>query len=382
MSATVPHPPSPSAHHAASNGHVHPAPATLPVESGLLRLITCGSVDDGKSTLIGRLLHDTRSVHADQLEAVQRASRARQQDTIDLSLLTDGLRAEREQGITIDVAYRYFATERRRFILADTPGHVQYTRNMATGASTADAAIILVDARLGVIEQTRRHACITSLFGIRHLIVCINKMDLVGFDAARVAQIRADFESFAAQARPDGVASIAERASVDFIPISALQGDNVVHRSERMPWYAGPDLLNLLENIPDAHENHDEPARFSVQFVLRPNSDAFHDYRGYAGRLASGTLSVGDEVVALPSGVPSRVTRIHIGPRDVRSARAPQSIAITLEHDIDISRGDLIVRAANHAPIDPPAISGDVAANILWMTQVPLKPGRRVLINH
>jgi sulfate adenylyltransferase large subunit len=362
-------------------------PPATPAAVGLLRLITCGSVDDGKSTLIGRLLHDTKSVHRDQLEAVQRASQARQTQHVDLSLLTDGLRAEREQGITIDVAYRYFATERRRFILADTPGHVQYTRNMATGASMADAAVILVDARQGVVEQTRRHACIATLLGIRHLIVCINKMDLVDFAQARLDEARRAFEAFAAAARPDGAATIAERTDRAFIPISALLGDNVVHKSERTPWYGGPALLELLDAIPDAGDEpeHPEPTRFPVQYVLRPNDDRHHDYRGYAGRLVSGSLSVGDEVLILPGGQRSRIARIHVGPEDVQVCRSPRSAAISLEDDIDISRGDLIIRAADRGTSDgltAPIVSATVTANVVWMGQQPLTPGRRVLIKH
>ena len=359
---------------------------------GLLRLFTCGSVDDGKSTLIGRLLHDTRSVHQDQLEAVQRASAARKSAQVDLSLLTDGLRAEREQGITIDVAYRYFATANRRFILADTPGHVQYTRNMATGASTADTAIILVDARQGVVEQTRRHACITALLGIGNLIVCVNKMDLVEYAQSRLDQVRQAFEVFAHAARPDGVATIAERSDIEFVPISALLGDNVVGRSGRMPWYKGPALLELLEALPDAHDRGHEPARFPVQYVLRPNSEQFHDYRGYAGRVCSGAFRAGEEVLVLPgegeagsggsggsgAGQRSRIVRLHVGQSDIAACRAPQSVAMVLEHDLDVSRGDLIVSAAADAPI----VGSSVTANVVWMGQQPLSAGRRLLIKH
>jgi len=357
------------------------APSSPARSCGILRVITCGSVDDGKSTLIGRLLHETQSVHSDHLDAVRRASAARRSEQLDLSLLTDGLRAEREQGITIDVAYRAFSTEKRRFILADTPGHVQYTRNMATGASTADAAILLVDARQGVVEQTRRHACIASLLGIRHLVVCVNKMDLVGHCAEHLARVRREFLDFAAVARPDGLSSLAERASIAFLPISALHGDNVVGHSERMPWHAGPSLLGLLESLPDAESPILAPPRFPVQFVIRANGHRSHDYRGYAGRLASGSLRVGDRIVALPSGAASRIARLHIGSEDVDAIRASQSAAIVLEDDIDVSRGDLLV-AETRPGYTSPQLGSEVIANMIWMHRNALQPGRQILVKH
>lgn len=357
------------------------APPRPERHDGMLRAITCGSVDDGKSTLIGRLLHETASVHSDHLDAVRRASAARRSEQLDLSLLTDGLRAEREQGITIDVAYRAFSTPKRRFILADTPGHVQYTRNMATGASTADAAILLVDARQGVVEQTRRHACIASLLGIRHLVVCVNKMDLVAHGAEHLERVQTEFLDFAAAARPDGRGSIAERASIALLPISALHGDNIVRRSERMPWHAGPTLLELLESLPDAQSPIDAPPRFPVQFVIRAHGDRADDYRGYAGRLASGSLRVGDRVVSLPSGATSRIARLHIGSENVEAIRASQSAAIVLEDDIDVSRGDLLTAEARpgHASAH---LGSVVIANVIWMHRHALQPGRQILVKH
>ena len=371
-----------------------PAPDALPhSQAGLLRLITCGSVDDGKSTLIGRLLHDSKNLFEDQVEAVRAASRRRGavDGGVDLSLITDGLRAEREQGITIDVAYRYFATARRSFILADTPGHVQYTRNMVTGASTADAAIILIDARQGVLEQTRRHACLAALLGVSRLVVCVNKMDLVGFDRAVFERVRASFESFAQAARPDAGRSVAERAEVTFIPISALGGDNVVERSSSMAWYNGSALLETLENLPVARGTpSDSGVRFPVQYVIRPQNDEHHDYRGYAGRLACGELSVGDEVVALPAGGAStRVKRMHIGQEDVSSCRAPESVAIELEDDLDISRGDMLVKAsempggsARSTGSGGPRVTQDIEATVVWMASQALTPGKRMLLKH
>ncbi len=352
---------------------------------GLLRLITCGSVDDGKSTLIGRLLHDSKAIHDDQLDAVRKTTAARggagAGQEVDLALLTDGLRAEREQGITIDVAYRYFATAARKFILADTPGHVQYTRNMVTGASTADVAVILIDARQGVVEQTRRHACIAVLLGVSHLIVCVNKMDLVEYSQARFAEIRVDFERFAANAKPDGDAPVAQRAQISFFPISALKGDNVVERTGVMPWYSGPALLEFLEAVPDRGSTHTGPtgvaARLPVQYVIRPQSKDHHDYRGYAGQMAAGVLRIGDEIEVRPSGYRSRITRIHIGEEQLKECFAPQSVAIELADDIDISRGEMIVRADDP---QPPREAREIEATIVWMAPQPLVPGKRVTV--
>jgi sulfate adenylyltransferase large subunit len=359
--------------------------------SGLLRLITCGSVDDGKSTLIGRLLHDSKAIHDDQLEAVRKTTAARgggvgggaggAGQEVDLALLTDGLRAEREQGITIDVAYRYFATPVRKFILADTPGHVQYTRNMVTGASTADVAVILIDARQGVVEQTRRHACIAVLLGVSHLIVCVNKMDLVEYSQSRFDEIRADFQRFAGTARPDGNTPIAKRAEVSFFPISALKGDNVVERTDAMAWYTGPALLAFLEAVPDRASMHVEPtgvgARLPVQYVIRPQSQDHHDYRGYAGQMAAGVLRIGDEVEVRPSGYRSRITRIHIGPEQVNECFVPQSVAVELADDIDISRGEMIVRADD---VQPPREAREIEVTVVWMAPQPLVPGKRVTV--
>jgi sulfate adenylyltransferase large subunit len=348
---------------------------------GILRLITCGSVDDGKSTLIGRLLHETASVHADQIDAIRRASTARRSEHLDLSLITDGLRAEREQGITIDVAYRSFATDRRRFVLADTPGHVQYTRNMATGASTADAAILLIDARQGVVEQTRRHACIASLLGIRHLVVCVNKMDLVDHDPRHLERVRAELLDFASTASPDGERTISACASIAFIPISALHGDNIVRRSGRMDWYLGPTLLELLEQLPDARSLLEDFPRFPVQLVIRTHGDRAEDYRGYAGRLESGTLRIGDRIVALPSGAESRIARLHVGETEVGEIHAGRSGAMVLEDDVDISRGELVVTGAS-LELAPPRLGSRLTANVIWMHRQALAPKRQLLVKH
>lgn len=355
--------------------------------SGLLRVFTCGSVDDGKSTLIGRLLHDSKSVHDDQLDAVQKTSARRGDEHLDLSLLTDGLRAEREQGITIDVAYRYFSTPRRKFILADTPGHVQYTRNMATGASTADAAIILIDARQGVLEQTRRHACLAALLGVSHMVVCVNKMDLVGYESAVFARIRDEFLAFVASASSGENSGIFTHGETTFIPISALRGDNVVEASGRMPWYSGPALLEHLESVSAEPLVRFEGARFPVQWVIRPQSSQHHDYRGYAGQVASGELRVGDEVVALPGGQRSRIVRIHVGHEELSAARSPQSVALVLEDDLDIARGDLLVRRADlegEPGIHPPApvVTREINATVVWMSQRPLELSKRLLLKH
>ncbi len=345
----------------------------------LLRLITCGSVDDGKSTLIGRLLYDAKSIHQDQWEAVHRSSLKRGDARVDLAMLTDGLRAEREQGITIDVAYRYFSTPRRKFILADTPGHAQYTRNMATGASTADLAIILIDARQGVLEQTRRHAYIAALLGIGHLVVCVNKMDLVGWDRAVFERIRAEFEAFS---RSGGVF---RKSETTFLPVSALNGDNIVTRSTSTPWYTGPALLEHIETVPARPLATFPHARFFVQWVIRPQSDdaGLHDYRGYGGQVAAGELAVGDEVVALPAGQRSRVARIHLGDVELRACRPPQSVSILLEHDLDISRGDILVNApANGATDTLPKVAREFEAEVVWMGEQGLEPSRRYIIKH
>jgi len=334
----------------------------------LLRFLTCGSVDDGKSTLIGRLLYDSKSIFEDQLEAATQASLSRGDERMNLALLTDGLRAEREQGITIDVAYRYFATPRRKFIIADCPGHVQYTRNMVTGASTANLALILIDARQGVIEQTRRHAFICSLLRIPHLVVCINKMDLVGWSQEAYDRIRGDFESFASRF---------EITDITFIPMSALNGDNVVTRSENMPWYQGASLLHHLETVHIAGDRDMIDPRFPVQWVIRPQSDEHHDYRGYAGQIASGVFQVGDEIVALPSGMITRIKSIDVGGVEQTIAYPPQSVSIQLQDDIDVSRGDMICR-----PNNQPKVGQDVEAIVVWMAEQPMVVGKKYQIRH
>jgi sulfate adenylyltransferase subunit 1 len=336
----------------------------------LLRLATAGSVDDGKSTLVGRLLHDTKQVHADQLEAVERVSRARGLDGADLALLTDGLRAEREQGITIDVAYRYFTTARRRFILADTPGHVQYTRNMVTGASTAQLAVLLVDARHGLVEQTRRHAAIAALLRVPHVVLAVNKMDLVGYSEAVFAPIAADFSAYA-EALGIGVFTA--------VPVSALAGDNVVERSKAMPWHSGPTLLGHLERVDIEHETHDDrAARFPVQCVLRPQSPEFRDYRGYAGQITAGAFRTGDEVLVLPSGKRSVIAGIdRLGMLDVPMAHAPQSVTLRLADELDVARGDVIVQAHG-----APDLTREVTATVCHVADRPLRAGDRVLLRH
>ncbi|MFF4115865.1 sulfate adenylyltransferase subunit 1 [Streptomyces sp. NPDC001714] len=328
-----------------------------------LRFATAGSVDDGKSTLVGRLLHDSKSVLTDQLEAVERASASRGQDAPDLALLTDGLRAEREQGITIDVAYRYFATPKRRFILADTPGHVQYTRNMVTGASTAELAIILVDARNGVVEQTRRHAAIAALLRVPHVVLAVNKMDLVGYERAEFERIVADFTAQTAEL---------ELPEVTAIPVSALVGDNVVDRSAHMGWYDGPALLEFLENVPVAADAADAPARFPVQYVIRHG-----DVRHYAGQLVSGSLRVGDRVTVLPSGVTSTIAAIDVLGAGAGSAHAPQSIGVRLADQRDVSRGDMITTGP-----EAPVLTQDVTAAVCHLADRPLRVGDRVLLKH
>ncbi|MEU1311273.1 GTP-binding protein [Streptomyces cinnamoneus] len=344
--------------------------STIPDTSAtsLLRFATAGSVDDGKSTLVGRLLHDAKSVLADQLEAVEHASRSRGHDAPDLALLTDGLRAEREQGITIDVAYRYFATPRRRFILADTPGHVEYTRNMVTGASTAELAVVLVDARNGVVEQTRRHAAIAALLRVPHVVLAVNKMDLVGYAESVFAPIA---EQFAAYAASLGV------PEVTAIPVSALAGDNVVTPSAHMDWYGGPTVLEHLESVPVVADPTAAPARFPVQYVIRPRTAAHPDYRGYAGQLASGVLRVGESVTVLPSGRTSTVAGIDALGTSVDVAWAPQSVTVRLADDVDVSRGDLIVPAAG-----APAPVRDVEATVCHVADRPLRVGDRVLLKH
>ncbi|MGW7276364.1 sulfate adenylyltransferase subunit 1 [Streptomyces sp. NPDC054864] len=334
----------------------------------LLRFATAGSVDDGKSTLVGRLLHDSKSVLTDQLEAVERVSLGRGQEAPDLALLTDGLRAEREQGITIDVAYRYFATPQRRFILADTPGHVQYTRNMVTGASTADLAVVLVDARNGVIEQTRRHAAVAALLRVPHVVLAVNKMDLVAYDEAVFARIAEEFTAYAAEL---GVPEITA------IPISALAGDNVVEPSSHMDWYGGPTVLEHLETVPVGDDQASRPARFPVQYVIRPQTAEHPDYRGYAGQIASGVLRVGDQVAALPSGRTTTVVGIDLLGVPVDAAVAPQSVTLLLEDDLDIARGDLIVPVRRQ-----PQVTQRVEATVCHVADRPLRVGDRVLLKH
>jgi sulfate adenylyltransferase subunit 1 len=335
----------------------------------LLRFSTCGSVDDGKSTLIGRLLYDSKSIFEDQLEAVERVSKNRGDAHVDLALLTDGLRAEREQGITIDVAYRYFATPKRKFIIADTPGHIQYTRNMVTGASTAQLAIILIDARKGVVEQTMRHSFIANLLRIQHVVVAINKMDLVDYKEEAYNTIVQSFKDFASR--------LDNFIEVTFIPISALAGDNVVNKSEHMTWYNGPSLLYHLETVYVAPgENHIE-ARFPVQWVIRPQSDEYHDFRGYAGRVAGGVFKPGDTVLALPSGFTSKVKAIHTADGELTEAFPPQSVSLLLEDEIDISRGDMIVKANN-----PPTTTQDVEAMICWFSERPMSARGKYILRH
>lgn len=334
----------------------------------LLRFTTAGSVDDGKSTLIGRLLYDSKSIFEDQLKAVENTSRKKGQEGVDLALFTDGLKDEREQGITIDVAYRYFTTPKRKFIIADTPGHIQYTRNMVTGASTANAAIILIDARHGVIEQTKRHTFIASLLQIPHIIVCINKMDLVEYKQETYENIIAQFEEFSSKLMIK---------DVRFIPISALYGDNVVNRSKHMDWYQGAPLLYELETLHISSDINKIDTRFPVQTVLRPQREGFIDYRGYAGRLASGILRKGDEISVLPSGFTSRVKSIHAGDKEIEEAFAPMSIAVTLEDDIDISRGDMLVKKNNQ-----PEPSQDIEAMICWLNNDAAKPRAKYTLMH
>ncbi|MDR0509563.1 MAG: GTP-binding protein [Rikenellaceae bacterium] len=335
----------------------------------LLRFTTAGSVDDGKSTLIGRLLYDSKSIFEDQLEAVESASKSRGNEEVNLALLTDGLRSEREQGITIDVAYRYFATPKRKFIIADTPGHIQYTRNMVTGASTADLAIILIDARNGMLEQTVRHSYIASLLGIPHVVVCVNKMDLMEFSQPVYEAIR---ERYAELSEKLGL------KDVRFIPISAKLGDNVVEPSVNMPWYDGPTLMEMLETAPIDHKYDMSHVRFPVQYVIRPISDRFHDFRGYAGRMSGGVLRPGDAVIALPSGVRSTVLSVTQAEKTLDAACTPDSVTIQLADDIDLSRGDLLARADGRQP----TVSQEVGMTVCWFNRKPLTIGGRYIIRH
>jgi bifunctional enzyme CysN/CysC len=338
----------------------------------LLRFATAGSVDDGKSTLIGRLLYDSKSIFADQLEAVERTSRDRGEEQTNLALLTDGLRAEREQGITIDVAYRYFATPRRKFIIADTPGHIQYTRNMVTGASTADLAVVLVDARNGLTEQSRRHAFLTTLLRVPHMVLAVNKMDLVDYSAEVFERISEEFSAFAARL---------DIGDLTFIPISALHGDNVVDRSANMPWYDGPSLLHHLEHVHIASDRNMIDVRFPVQYVIRPHASTdaeLHDYRGYAGQVAGGVLKPGDEVLHLPSGFSTKVQRIESAGKPVAEAYAPMSVTLLLDDDVDISRGDMICRPHNR-----PAGAQDIEAMVCWMSSdAKLARRSRLVVKH
>lgn len=336
----------------------------------LLRFSTAGSVDDGKSTLIGRLLYDSKSIFEDQLQAVKDASkRLGGDDEVNLALLTDGLRAEREQGITIDVAYRYFATPKRKFIIADTPGHIEYTRNMVTGASTADVAIILIDARNGIIEQSKRHSYVASLLQIPNVVVAVNKMDLVNYSEEVFNTIRAEYEE---------IAKVLKLRNVIFIPMSARDGDNVVDGSANMPWYTGQPLLQILETLPVRKDESLLPARFPVQFVVRPHSDNFHDYRGYAGRIAGGTFRVGDEVTVLPSFTQSKIVSIDEGTKSLDEAFTPQSVTIRLADNVDVSRGDLIVKTNETQP----KVNANVDLMVCWLNQRPLSEGGKYIVRH
>ncbi|UJR78418.1 sulfate adenylyltransferase subunit CysN [Sandaracinus amylolyticus] len=343
-------------------------PIAMEEGADLLRFSTCGSVDDGKSTLIGRLLYDTKSIFEDQLQHVEDVSRRRGDEYTNLALLTDGLRAEREQGITIDVAYRYFATPRRKFIIADTPGHIQYTRNMVTGASTANLAIVLVDARKGLVEQSRRHSFIASLLRIPHIVFAVNKMDLVGWDEGVFRKIEAEFRNFASKLDVQDIA---------FIPVSALHGDNVVTRSENMPWYQGAPLLHHLETVHIASDRNMIDVRFPVQWVIRPQSAEHPDYRGYAGVVSGGILKPGDEVVSLPSGFTSRIKKIETFDGPVDEAFSPMSVIVHLEDELDVSRGDMLCRPSNK-----PVVGQDLDAMVCWMTDQPLTAKSRLALKH
>jgi bifunctional enzyme CysN/CysC len=334
----------------------------------LLRFATAGSVDDGKSTLIGRLLYDTKSIFEDQLEAVERTSRDRGDEHVNLALLTDGLRAEREQGITIDVAYRYFATPKRTFIIADTPGHIQYTRNMVTGASTASLALVLVDARNGIVEQSRRHAFLASLLRVPHVVLCVNKMDLVDYDEAVFNRLKDEFRNFATKL---------DIGDLSFIPVSALKGDNVVHRSENMPWYEGSSLLHHLEDVHIASDRNLIDVRFPVQYVIRPQSSAYPDYRGYAGMVAGGVMKPGDDVVVLESGLTTSIESIDTSEGPVDEAYPPMSVTVRLKDNIDISRGDMMCRPQNQ-----PRATQDIEAMICWLTDQPLQERGMYAVKH
>jgi len=334
----------------------------------LLRFSTAGSVDDGKSTLIGRLLYDSKSIFQDQMDAIEVASKRKGEENVNLALLTDGLRSEREQGITIDVAYRYFATPKRKFIIADTPGHIQYTRNMVTGASTANLALIIVDARHGVVEQTKRHAFIASLLQIPHIVFCINKMDLVEFSEEVYDKVRKDLEEFSAKL---------DVKDVRFIPLSALKGDNVVDRSENTPWYHGPTLMYLLETIHIGSDYNHVDRRFPVQNVIRPQTEDFHDYRGYGGRIAGGIFKPGDKVTVLPSGFSSKIKSIDTFDGSIAKAFAPMSVTMTLEDDIDVSRGDMIVADNNQ-----PESTQDIDVMVCWMNNKALETNGKYALKH
>ena len=337
--------------------------------SELVRIATTGSVDDGKSTLIGRLLYDSKQIFQDQMEAIEAASKRRGTDYVDLALLTDGLRAEREQGITIDVAYRYFSMLKRKFVLADTPGHIQYTRNMVTGASTANVALILVDARRGILEQTRRHSFLASLLGVPHLVLCVNKMDLVDWSEDRYEEIVEDFRQFAARL---------DIHDLRFVPVSALLGDNIVNRSDKMSWYHGPAVLELLEDIHIGSDENLIDVRFPVQYVVRPHRSEFRDYRGYAGTVAGGVLKVGDEVTVLPSGFSTTIASIETHDGTIEEAFPPMSVSLTLTDEIAVSRGDMICRLHNQ-----PSYGQDIDAMVAWMSEtVPLLPGAKYAIKH
>jgi len=338
------------------------------VKTELLRFTTAGSVDDGKSTLIGRLLYDSKAIFQDQYDQVKTTSERRGEEGVNLALLTDGLKSEREQGITIDVAYRYFSTPKRKFIIADTPGHIQYTRNMVTGASTANVALILIDARNGVVEQTRRHAIIASLLQIPHIVVCVNKMDLVDFSQEKYNEIKDDFEAFASKL---------DAKDIHFIPISALKGDNVVDRSKNTEWYEGPTLIYYLENVHIGSDFNFIDARYPVQFVVRPNTDEYHDFRGYAGRVAGGIFKVGDEVLLLPSGFTSTIKGIHTYDGPIQEAFPPMSVTLLLEDDLDLGRGDMIVRPQNQ-----PEISQDIDLMVCWFSQQPLRVRGKYAVMH
>jgi len=336
--------------------------------SELLRFTTAGSVDDGKSTLIGRLLYDSKSIFQDQMEAIEASSLRRGESEVNLALLTDGLKSEREQGITIDVAYRYFSTPKRKFIIADTPGHIQYTRNMVTGASTANVALVLIDARHGVVEQTKRHAIIASLLQIPHLVVCINKMDLVDYAEDKYEAIKESFESFASKLNVK---------DVHFIPMSALNGDNVVDKSENMDWYGGSTLMYYLENVHIGSDYNFIDCRFPVQYVVRPNTDEFHDYRGYAGRIAGGVFRKGDEVLLLPSGFTSKIKKIDTYDGELEEAHPPMSVTMLLEDDVDVSRGDMIVRVNNK-----PDVTQDLEVMVCWFGDKPLQAKGKYSLLH